>query len=85
LGDVGLGHTPSALVRAFSIAVIPSMLYGCELWGLQQVYNMLILGASPFQAPTLSPILTFFKKLLGIHIHAPDAFVHTLVNLPTFL
>ena len=33
LRAVGLGATPIALQRGISISVLPSILFGCEIWG----------------------------------------------------
>jgi hypothetical protein len=66
LREVGLGSTPTAIIRALFISVLPCVLYGCELWGLDQLYSVIFEGTSPFASRTLEPILHFLKGKLGV-------------------
>lgn len=38
LRDVGLGFTWAAFVRGLKVAVLPSVLFGCEIWGIDEIY-----------------------------------------------
>ena len=85
LRDVGLGATPAAFVKGLRISVLPAVLFGCEIWGIDEVYQVLYKGHSPFNSPTLKPILKFVKRLVGLPPTASNAHVCQLFGLPTFL
>ena len=40
LSSVGLGSTPLALTRGLLVSVLPSYLFGCEIWGLSSLYSI---------------------------------------------
>ena len=57
LVSAGLGAYPTALVRALRTYVIPSILYGCELWGLSTIGAVLSHHKSPYHTDFMLPIL----------------------------
>ena len=65
LVSAGLGAYPTALVRALRTYVIPSILYGCELWGLSTVGAMLSHHKSPYHTDFMLPILDVLRSYSG--------------------
>ena len=65
LVSAGLGAYPTALVRALRTYVIPSILYGCELWGLSTVGAMLSRHKSPYHTDFMLPILDVLRSYSG--------------------
>lgn len=41
LRNVGLGRLPAALTNGIFISIIPSLLFGCEVWGIEDLFGML--------------------------------------------
>jgi hypothetical protein len=85
LRESGLGNHPVAIVRALSISVLPCVLFGCEIWAIEWLWDVVFAGTSPFRCTTLEPILHFLKKQLHVSLRTPDAFIHRLFNLPSML
>ena len=65
LVSAGLGAYPTALVRALRTYVIPSILYGCELWGLSTVGAVLSRHKSPYHTDFMLPILDVLRSYSG--------------------
>ena len=65
LVSAGLGAYPTALVRALRTYVIPSILYGCELWGLSTIGAMLSRHKSPYHTDYMLPILDVLRSYSG--------------------
>ena len=65
LVSAGLGAYPTALVRALCTYVIPSILYGCELWGLSTVGAVLSRHKSPYHTDFMLPILDVLRSYSG--------------------
>ena len=63
--SAGLGTYPTALIRALRTYVIPSILYGCELWGLSTVDAMLTRHKSPYHTDFMLPILDVLHSYSG--------------------
>ena len=61
----GLGAYPTALMRALRTCVIPSILYGCELWGLSTIGAMLSRHKSPYHTDFMLPILDVLHSYSG--------------------
>lgn len=61
LRAVGLGAIPASWLKAIRISVLPAMLFGCELWGIDEVYQVLFNGKSPFLCSFLTPITKYLK------------------------
>ena len=40
LSRVGLGSTPLAISKGIAISVLPALLFGCEIWGISDIYAM---------------------------------------------
>ena len=57
LVSAGLGAYPTALKCALRTYVIPSILYGCELWGLSTVGAVLTRHKLPYHTDFMLPIL----------------------------
>ena len=65
LVSAGLGAYPTALVRALRTYVIPSILYGCELWGLSTIGAVLSRHKSPYHTNFMLPILDVLRSYSG--------------------
>ena len=65
LVSAGLGAYPTALVRALRTYVIPSILYGCELWGLSTIGAVLSCHKSPYHTGFMLPILDVLRSYSG--------------------
>ena len=65
LVSTGLGAFPTALMRALHACVIPSILYGCELWGLSTVGAVLTHHKSPYHTNFMLPILDVLRSYSG--------------------
>ena len=65
LVSAGLGAYPTALVCALRTYVIPSILYGCELWGLSTIGAMLSRHKSPYHTDFMLPILDVLRSYSG--------------------
>ena len=79
LAAVGLGCTPVAFIRGLSVSILPSLLYGCEIWGISHVYDVVLGGASPYRCGFMDPIITFLRSWLSLPRSAPVAAIHRLV------
>jgi hypothetical protein len=44
LRAIGLGATPAAWLKAIRIAVLPVILFGCEMWGIDEIYQVMFNG-----------------------------------------
>ena len=42
LRNVGLGSLPVALVNGLFVSVMPSVLFGCEIWGIEELYAVIV-------------------------------------------
>ena len=65
LVPAGLGTYPTALMRALHTYVIPSILDGCELWGLSTVGAVLNCHKSPYHTAFMLPILDVLRSYSG--------------------
>ena len=65
LVSTGLGAYPTALVHALHTYVIPSILYGCELWGLSTIGAVLSRHKSPYHTDFMLPILDVLRSYSG--------------------
>ena len=65
LVSAGLGAYPTALMRALHTYVIPSILYGCELWGLSTIGTVLSRHKSPYHTDFMLPILDVLRSYSG--------------------
>lgn len=84
LRNVGLSHTVLALVRAFKLTVLPSLLFGGELWGIPWLYKVMFRESSMYSGPFMRPITTHFCRLLGLPSNTALPIIYKLLNLPTF-
>ena len=48
LAGVGLGSLPVALINGIFVSVMPSLLFGVEVWGIEAIYGMVCKRASPY-------------------------------------
>ena len=85
LKAVGLGDCPAALTKALLVKVIPSLLYGCEVWGLSELRAMVCAHKSPFLSDFLSLMLGTLKPHVGLPVAAFNLPVYRLFQIPTFL
>ena len=65
LVSAGLGAYPTALVRALHTYVIPSILYGCELWGVSTIGAVLSHHKSPYHTDFMLPTLDVLRSYSG--------------------
>ena len=63
--SAGLGAYLTALMRALRTYIVPSVLYGCELWGLSTVGAMLSRHKSPYHTDFMLPILGVVRSYSG--------------------
>ena len=61
----GLVVYSTALMRALHTYIIPSILYGCELWGLSTVGAVLSYHKSPYHTNFMLPILDVLRSYSG--------------------
>ena len=85
LVSVGLGSCPAALTKALAVKVLPSLLYGCELWGLAELRAVVCAHKSPFLSAFLGPVLDALKPHVGLPATAFNLPVYRLFQIPTFL
>ena len=84
LCSVGLGCLPIAYTSGIFVSVMPSLLFGCEIWGVDEIYDVMFKGTNPFHSVHLRPLLNHLKKWLGLPQRASHALVHRLLALPCF-
>ena len=65
LVSAGLGAYPIALMCALHTYIIPSILYGCKLWGLSTVGAVLSFHKSPYHTNFMLPILDVLRSYSG--------------------
>ena len=65
LVSAGLGAYPTARMCTLHTYVIPSILYGCELWGLSTVGAVLSHHKSPYHTDFMLPILDVLRSYSG--------------------
>ena len=65
LVSAGVGAYPTALMHALRTYVIPSILYGCELWGLSTIGAVLSRHKSPYHTDFMLPILDVLRSYSG--------------------
>ena len=65
LVSAGLGAYPTALMHALLTYIIPSILYGCELWGLSTIGAVLSHHKSPYHTYFMLPILDVLRSYSG--------------------
>ena len=85
LAAAGLGVLPVALFKGLFIKVVPAILYGCEVWALGWLADVLDKGASPFVHDRLNIVISFIKRYLGLPDRSFGAAVFKLCNLPSML
>lgn len=59
LVQAGLGDLATALSRAIQIKVLPSLLYGCEIWAVSWLWGVILGSESPYSHPRMSPVVKF--------------------------
>ena len=84
LANVGLGCLPVAYINGIFVSVMPSLLFGCEIWGIDEIYNVLFKGTNPYQSEFLKPVLSHLKKWAGLPTSASHALMHKLFAFPCF-
>jgi hypothetical protein len=85
LAASGLGHLPIALIKGLSIKVIPAILYGCEVWAMHWLDDVIYGKQSPFLNSRLNIVLNFIKKYLGLPTKSFGAAVFKMCNMPSML
>ena len=65
LVSAGIGAYPTALMHALRTFVIPSILYGCKLWGLSTVGAVPTHHKSPYHTDFMLPILDVLRSYSG--------------------
>lgn len=75
LRNIGLASTPLALTRGLRISVLPGLLFGCEMWGIDDMHAMLFRGRNPYKCNRLTPLYNILKKKLGLPPKASTAAV----------
>ncbi len=85
LSAVGLGSTPLALSRGLMISLLPSLLFGCEIWGIDEIYDIFIKQKSVYNCKFMDPLLQNLKRYIGLPPASSNAAVCHLFNIPTFL
>ena len=86
LTQAGLGNLPVAMVQALKLKTLPAVLYGCEIWALTWVSQ--VLGnttISPYKHPRLDIITNFLKSYLGMPQNAFGAATMRALNFPSML
>ena len=73
------------MVKGVLISVLPAALFGCEIWGINHLYQVLFKGHNPYDCEHLKPIVGFLKKWVGLSVRASSGTVHRLLNLPSFV
>ena len=63
--SAGLGAYPTALMHALRTYIIPSILYGCELWGLSTIGAVLSRHKSHYHTDIMLPILDVLRSYSG--------------------
>ena len=85
LTQAGLGSLPTALVKALFGRTVPAILYGCEIWGIKWILDVLDGKASPYVHDRLNIVVNFIKQHLGLPTKSFSAAVFKLCNIPSML
>jgi hypothetical protein len=74
-----------ALINGLFVSVMPSLLFGCEVWGISAIYNIMFHSKSPYSVEFLSPIHHFLRRVVGLPPNSSVAILHRFFALPSFL
>lgn len=85
LSNVGLGRLPVAIVNGIFVSIMPSLLFGCEIWGIEAIYNILFCGKNPYAVEFLAPVQSFLRNMLSLPPNSSTALLHRFLSFPSFL
>jgi hypothetical protein len=70
-----------AVVKGLTIKVLPAIMYGCEIWAIKWLDEVLLGEQSPFVHPRYNIVLGFLKQYLGLPMRSFGAAVVKLCNM----
>lgn len=84
LRNVGISSNALALLRGMKLTVFPSLLFGCEIWGINWIYRVMFKKASVYHCDFMTPITNTFARLAGVSRTYAKPLLYRLYNIPTF-
>ena len=84
LAGLGLGSLPLALKNGLFVSIMPSLLFGSELWGIDELYAVMFRQANPFDSTHLRPIIQYIRNWIGLSKKSSLASIHRFLAFPSF-